>query len=133
MILLRDTTEIIDSVIIDTPTGGVEKGDLVLVPGGGSLYGFAFSKATLDTSDRDHYAEQVTLVTEARQVSYSKASGSGSPTFDQGDTVYVTVATGNAAATSGTGKIKTGYVKELGGVTESDTEFLGYFSGRLGV
>jgi hypothetical protein len=102
-VYLRDTNAVTESVIIDTPTGGVEKGDVRQV-GDQALYGFCFTKASLDTEDTANYATQVTVITKARQTLVSK----GSIAFDQGDVVYYTLATGLAAATAGTGKIKVG-------------------------
>jgi predicted RecA/RadA family phage recombinase len=128
-IFLRDTTEIIYSTIIDTPSGGITKGDFVQV-GSGSVYGFAFSTATLDPTDRDNYAEQVTIVTKARQVRITKDTGTGEPEFAQGETVYIDPAT-DKAEKSGGSNIKVGFA--LTAATTADDGVTSDFDGRLGL
>lgn len=127
-VLLRDTNSVTHSVIVDTPTGGLTKGEVVLV--GGSVYGFAFTAVSDTTTDVDTYAPSVTVVTQARQALVDKATGTGAPTFTQGETVYYNLTTGLAVKTGG-GAIKIGYA--LAAVTESDATVLVDFDGTIGV
>lgn len=127
-VLLRDTNAVTSSVIVDTPSGGIEKGEVVSV--GGSVYGFAFTKASDDATDTEFYADLVTIVTKARQAVVNKATGTGAPEFVLGETVYYNLTTG-LAVKSGGGAIKIGYAKES--ADDSKDEIFIEFDGTIGV
>lgn len=124
-IYLRTSMENASSIVVDTPTAGVTKGDFVTTS---SVYGFAFTTANLDTTDTDAYATKYTLITKAREAEVSKASGTGSASFSQGDAVYYDSGAGNATDAS-TGNILIGYAKADAG--ELATEVLIEFDGTI--
>jgi hypothetical protein len=124
-IYLRDTNAITDSLVIDTPSGGIVKGVAQQI---GSVVGFAFTTATITSTDYENYDEQVTMVTEARTVKFDKATGGGSPTFQKGDTIYYDLSE-QKATTESTGNAPVGYAKEI--AMESDDYVVGSFNGSL--
>lgn len=130
MIFLRDTNAGTHSETVDTPTGGLEKGEVVAV-GSDGVHGFAFNKATLDPLDIENFQEQITIVTEARQALASKVSGSGSPTFDNGQTVYYHLLNQTAVESAGSNIIRVGSAIET--VDEAADGVLFDFDGKLGV
>lgn len=124
-IYLRDSNEFTDSLIIDTPSGGITKGTVQQID---NVLAFAFTSATITSTDYETYSDQVTMVTKARLVKYSKASGGGSPTFQKGDLIYYDI-TGQVATTESTGNSAVGYCKE--NAFESDDYVIGSFDGTL--
>jgi hypothetical protein len=125
MIYLRDVGAVVESIEIDTPSGGITKGTVQQI---GNVVAFAFNDATIDSTDYENYHDTVTMVVKARQALATKATGGGSGQFDKGDKVYVIVASGLVTSTS-SGNVLCGYALENAG--EGDSQLLINFDGNL--
>lgn len=124
-IYLRDSNQETDSLIIDTPSGGITKGTAQQIE---DVVGFAFETTTITSTDYENYDDQVTMITKARIVKYDKADGGGSPTFQKGDIIYYDL-TAQKATTESTGNAAVGYAKE--NAFEADDYVIGSFDGSL--
>lgn len=124
-IYLRDDNAFDDSLIIDTPSGGITKGTVQSI-GNAEILGFAFETATITETDYQNYDQQVTMVTKARLVKYDKAIDGGAPTFQKGDAIYYDI-TAQKATTESTGNAHVGYAKEI--AYEADAYVIGSWDG----
>jgi predicted RecA/RadA family phage recombinase len=115
-IYLRDDLQYTDSVVINTPTGGVAKGALRQI-GTGNVYGFAL-RETSDNQSSKVYAPTVVMITSARKAVATKQSGGGAPTFAVGDTVYYNTTT--QLATTNNTDVKIGYALAPAGAADSE-------------
>jgi hypothetical protein len=113
------------SLEIDTPSGGITQGTVQQI---GSVLGFAFKTSTITSTDYEDYAEESTMITNARQCKGVKASGGGSGSFQRGTLVYYDVS-GQVVTSVSSGNVLCGYATAI--ATEADTEIEFDFDGNL--